>query len=61
MKLIKIVLLMFAVSLAQPHNLNDKNTSTKQPQVNDMNLFFPCSQSLTTAVRREIFLAGETT
>ncbi|KAL9987410.1 hypothetical protein ACROYT_G001711 [Oculina patagonica] len=41
MKLIKIVLLMFAVSLAQAHDLNDENTSKKQPQLVFYKFFTP--------------------
>ena len=53
MKLIKLILLTFAVSLSQAHDLKD-DSSKKQPQVNDFlyikkNLFSTCAATLSFA------------
>ena len=46
MKIIKTVLLIFSVSLAQANDLKDENTSKRQPQVLRLeSAFFACSPS----------------
>ena len=40
MKLMKIILLVFAVSLAQAQHRKNENTSKKQPQVNKVKFAF---------------------
>jgi len=46
MNIIKIVLLIFSVSLAQANDLKDENTSNLQPQVRQLkSVFFASSPS----------------